>query len=1403
MQIKKMFKAFVSLCMALSLVVITDVKALDASNTFYIEGKEDTVYYSLQEAVDAAVDNDTIIVDGYSSMVHLDETVEIDKDLKFIFDLRRISCYDSIGSALKIVDATVQFDYLSISCYESATPSDVGNGEVYGVEMIDSTLYVTNFDLAYNDFDYFTTLENSTFNISINRYGDNVISGNVALMKDNQSFITFETNAYVLKDTVVATAAEDVVLQEHQVQSSAKTKLENGVITFESGMHIWGMDSGLSKYAFVFITGCTRDELSELYVKFDDGEFVWTDGYYQYDKSGTYTFKALIDGEEVVSDPQNVVVDGEIVREDIIIDNGELYAYYDEQYGHYKEYKICRPAADKLVIKLPKDVSFDDGPYASFDDGEENVILEPTIDKENNVYTYELGSKVGSLYFDSRVNDMFFGFEFYYGKPNSDGIILQDVLEPYVYYDEDYKINYVNLFYNSLYDTNGNAKEKDFVVKLYEIDENDEETLVATSTLSEAIISNTVGDELLNLLNAKNKFALYRIELTVNTTDNKSYTIPTRMFAINEFPELSFNEIDIAYGNAEWLEVYFGKGINRAESHSIKVIEGNISDLENFDGISDSGQVFVSPANSNKSTVVLEFTFNLVNGGTYVEEVVVNLNSEDNSSADEPMFGLYTTGWLSEGYFSVGTKLTLHDANELIDEKNLYCTFDGKTWSQNCTIELNDSVTYPAGYLGIKEGKTGKEYYNTQDLGFTIDKTAPTFVIQPSTSKPTNKDVVITLVAEDKEAGLAEVAYQFNEGPWTEANTFTVKENGKVSFKIRDAVANIVSGTFEITWIDKEAPKATASVYSVVDKNEEITYTVTFNEDVVEAASPTCTSSAGNCAVVLEKNVATITVTAPNTNATDVKVSAIHGITDKAGNEFKLESELLIGRTVAEPVENVVVKDETKLPTTITETTVVIEEKVISNLGLSEVITSDNDIKNLVTNLKSEEFAKKLAEGTIESKFVEKATTTNEVETEVNKLKSDEKVVKNVVAFDLSLVATIKVDDTKTADIKLTTATASDLVVYIPYPAGTSKDDTFVLLHKVEDEYIEETNIKNETKGIRVELSSFSPFILVTTETEEVTPPTPSKPSYSGGGSGSSYKDRTKTENFITVEGKMSSSSKFTLGEVKTNSNEYKLLDKEIKENEMLLNAFTIKLTDTSGNIKVSFPVDAKYEGKKVRIVRVTDETVKTYDATVTGGLVTFSTSTMEDTTYIAVVVKKDEVVSPTLDLSNYSDYKLDIFSNSRVTGVKASANGFTVNGYMWINNIKPSKDTWREIVFVNAEDADMSKAYRKSVTPVYNTFLNSNMTATQNGKLDLSYANYSVDVNPNSIENYTKTSVGKMAAGNYLVYMRISDGKNSYLFPLVDRALSDGSTMENTNTLPSGFSVADADSRTLVYTVK
>lgn len=185
----------------------------------------------------------------------------------------------------------------------------------------------------------------------------------------------------------------------------------------------------------------------------------------------------------------------------------------------------------------------------------------------------------------------------------------------------------------------------------------------------------------------------------------------------------------------------------------------------------------------------------------------------------------------------------------------------------------------------------------------------------------------------------------------------------------------------------------------------------------------------------------------------------------------------------------------------------------------------------------------------------------------------------------------------------------------------------------------------------------------------------------------------------------------------------------------------------------------------------------------------------------VSIEILKDELDMN--DLSAYSNMKLDVYANSRVISVTPNANGFDVYGYMWINNVQPTKDTWREIIFVNAEDYATSKAYRANVVADYNPFLNANKQATNNGTLDLSYACYEGGVNPLSMESYDKSGKGAMAQGTYLVFMRISDGTDSYLFPLVDRMLDNGTTMESDGTLPAGFSVVDEETRNLVYTVK
>ena len=189
-------------------------------------------------------------------------------------------------------------------------------------------------------------------------------------------------------------------------------------------------------------------------------------------------------------------------------------------------------------------------------------------------------------------------------------------------------------------------------------------------------------------------------------------------------------------------------------------------------------------------------------------------------------------------------------------------------------------------------------------------------------------------------------------------------------------------------------------------------------------------------------------------------------------------------------------------------------------------------------------------------------------------------------------------------------------------------------------------------------------------------------------------------------------------------------------------------------------------------------------------------------TTIHAVYTKK----ANTSDLSAYSNDQLEVYKNSRVHTLTVGEEDTTVSGYMfkYKADCNTPNSIWREIIFVREDNYDTKYAYRKQADSVYATWLNDNPNATANGKYDLDYANYSVTFDVDEVNAYdSNTPVGKMESGSYLMYMRISDGVNSNIMPLVDRVLTDGTTMENTGTLPKGFEVVDQETRVLRYVIE
>ncbi|MBR3692901.1 MAG: glucosaminidase domain-containing protein [Erysipelotrichales bacterium] len=198
-------------------------------------------------------------------------------------------------------------------------------------------------------------------------------------------------------------------------------------------------------------------------------------------------------------------------------------------------------------------------------------------------------------------------------------------------------------------------------------------------------------------------------------------------------------------------------------------------------------------------------------------------------------------------------------------------------------------------------------------------------------------------------------------------------------------------------------------------------------------------------------------------------------------------------------------------------------------------------------------------------------------------------------------------------------------------------------------------------------------------------------------------------------------------------------------------------------------------------------------------------TLTMNEYGEMSIVIENS--ASGELDLSDYTNDKLDVYPNSRVTSMSYSNGVLNLEGYAFIKDRSVStsdyKWLWREVIFVNEDNSSRDYAYRASVTPINKgSFLTSNKTLNPTGKYSYAMATYKVSANIKSINNYDQKP-SSIAPGKYRVYVRCSDGVNGKLFPLKDLTLSDGTNLENTGKLPSGFEVIDQTSRELRLVVQ
>jgi hypothetical protein len=109
-----------------------------------------------------------------------------------------------------------------------------------------------------------------------------------------------------------------------------------------------------------------------------------------------------------------------------------------------------------------------------------------------------------------------------------------------------------------------------------------------------------------------------------------------------------------------------------------------------------------------------------------------------------------------------------------------------------------------------------------------IDTAAPSISsVMGTPTAPTTGSVVITITASDAGAGLNDFAYSFDDGDsWQATTTKVFTGNQMVSVKVRDAVGNISSSTYEISNIIIP-PVCSVSYSTLAPTNQPVLVTLT------------------------------------------------------------------------------------------------------------------------------------------------------------------------------------------------------------------------------------------------------------------------------------------------------------------------------------------------------------------------------------------------------------------------------------------------------------------------------------------------------------------------------------------------------------------------------------------------
>ena len=269
----------------------------------------------------------------------------------------------------------------------------------------------------------------------------------------------------------------------------------------------------------------------------------------------------------------------------------------------------------------------------------------------------------------------------------------------------------------------------------------------------------------------------------------------------------------------------------------------------------------------------------------YTAELTKNGETVEFASGDEVDEGEYSLKVVDDAYNVINISFIVDEtapvfnvedgviSNTDLDVSVTDLTFEKTNVLNETTKEENE---VGSEFTLNKDGKYVLTAYDltgrTSVVNVTIDKTSPVVNISYSTTELTNQNVIVTLTSNEE--------IQSPSG-WTKVDelTYTMEYavNTNETITVQDLAGNASQVEISITNIDKVAPEVDLSYAPREMTNENVTATITVNEEIIDIEGWTKNNSTTYTKIYESNAEETITVEdlAGNTTSVDIKIENI------------------------------------------------------------------------------------------------------------------------------------------------------------------------------------------------------------------------------------------------------------------------------------------------------------------------------------------------------------------------------------------------------------------------------------------------------------------------------------------------------------------------------------------------